>query len=74
MIRGLSKVPKIQKSSIVEEKTGDRISRSSGEGASKGLSREKKDLREVRRAVQIQVIRYGRHVEESRVFQRRNPL
>jgi hypothetical protein len=45
--RGLVEVPKAEKSSIVEEKTGGRRSRSSGTGTSEGLSRENKDLREV---------------------------
>jgi hypothetical protein len=39
--RGLSEVPKMEKSSIVEEETGGRISRSSGAGASEGLSERK---------------------------------
>jgi hypothetical protein len=45
--RGLAEVPKLKKSSIVEEKTGGRQSRNSGIGNSKGSTRANKDLREV---------------------------
>jgi hypothetical protein len=45
--RGFSEVLKTEKSSIVEEKTGGRISRSSRVGASVGLLGGNKSLREV---------------------------
>jgi hypothetical protein len=45
--RGLSEVPKMEKSSIVKEETGGRRSRGSGEGTSKVCREANKDLREV---------------------------
>jgi hypothetical protein len=46
-IQGLVEVLKTENSSTIEEKTFGRISRSSGEGASEGLSGENKSLCEV---------------------------
>jgi hypothetical protein len=66
--RGLAEVPKIEKSSIVEEETGGRRSRGSGVELRRFAERKQRIFAKSRRAISIQTIGSGGTWQRSTHF------